>query len=126
VKRLFYVALGLITTILLPAAVSAQRPRIQTLKSPVVHPDRTVTFALKAPDARKVELSAQLMKGNQALEADTGGVWKITLGPVEPNLYPYFFIVDGLSVADPNNANIFPNERFKISLVDIPGDEPAI
>jgi 1,4-alpha-glucan branching enzyme len=120
-KRLFLVALGLITTILLPAVVSAQRPRIQPLESPVVHPDRTVTFALKAPDAKKVELSGQFIKGNQALKPDTGGVWKITLGPVEPNLYPYFFVVDGISVADPNNPNLFPNERFKSSMVDIPG-----
>jgi enterochelin esterase family protein len=34
--------------------------------------------------------------------------------------------VDGVSVADPNNVNIFPNERFKSSLVDIPGEQPAI
>jgi enterochelin esterase-like enzyme len=125
-KRTFLVALGLITTILLPAVVSAQRPWVQPMESPVVHPDRTVTFALKAPDAKKVELSTQFIKGNQALKPDTGGVWKITLGPVEPNLYPYFFVVDGLSVADPNNPNLFPNERFKSSMVDIPGDQSAI
>ena len=48
------------------------------------------------------------------------------MGPVEPNLYPYSFVVDGVSVADPNNPDIFPNEGFKNKLVDIPGDKPSI
>jgi enterochelin esterase family protein len=35
-------------------------------------------------------------------------------------------VIDGVSVADPNNVLIFPNENFKNSLVDILGDTPAI
>ena len=104
----------------------AQAPRPPQHKSPVVHPDRTVTFNFRAPNARKVELSAQFLKGNQPLTADTNGVWSITVGPVEPNLYPYNFVVDGVSVADPANQEFFPNERFKTSLVDIPGDQPSL
>lgn len=106
--------------------VQAQRAWVQPIESPIVHPDRTVTFYFKAPNARKVELSAQCLKGNQALAADTNGLWRITVGPVEPNLYPYNFIVDGVSVADPNNPNIFPNERFKSSLLDIPDQPPSL
>lgn len=106
--------------------VNAQRPWVQPVESPIVHSDRTVTFNFKAPNAQKVELSAQFIRGNQPLTRNESGLWTITLGPVEPNLYPYHFIVDGVSVADPNNPNLFPNERFKSSLVDIPGEEPAI
>jgi enterochelin esterase family protein len=40
--------------------------------------------------------------------------------------YPYCFVVDGISVPDPINIFIFENERFKNSLVDIPGDNPLI
>lgn len=111
----------------LAANVHAQsRPWVQPTESPVVHSDRTVTFNFKAPNAKRVELSAQFIKGNQPLKANPSGIWSLTLGPVEPNLYPYNFIVDGIAVADPNNLNIFPNERFKSSLVDIPGEKPAI
>lgn len=110
----------------LPSAASAQAPRPRQVDSPIVHPDRTVTFNLRAPNAKKVEVSTQFTRGNQELKADTNGVWSITLGPVEPNLYPYNFIVDGVSVADPANLHLFPNERFKSSLVDIPGDEPSV
>lgn len=110
----------------LTVSAEAQSPRPAQLQSPVVHPDRTVTFNLRAPSAKKVELSAQFLRGNQPLTIDTNGVWSITVGPIEPNLYPYNFVVDGLSVADPNNQNLFPNERFKASLVDIPGDQPLL
>ncbi len=109
-----------------PSSVSAQRPRPAPIESPVVHPDRTVTFRFRAPNARKVEVSTQFTRGNQELKPDTNGLWSVTLGPAEPNLYPYHFIVDGVSVADPNNLHLFPNERFKSSLVDIPGEQPAI
>lgn len=107
-------------------AAHAQRSWVQPIESPLVHPDRTVTFNFKAPGAKKVELTAQFMKGNRPLQVDSNELWSITLGPIEPNLYPYNFIVDGVAVSDPNNANIFPNERFKGSLVDIPGEKPAL
>jgi len=110
----------------LSVELKAQRPWIQPIESPILRPDRMVTFTFKAPNARMVELSSQFLKEPQAMKRDTSGVWSITLGPVEPNLYPYYFIVDSVAVADPNNVNIFPNERFKSSLVDIPGLTPAI
>jgi enterochelin esterase family protein len=94
--------------------------------SPVVNADGSVTFSFVAPKANKVELNAQFAKGLQALKKDDKGVWSITLSSIEPNIYPYNFVVDGISVADPANQDIFPNERFKSSLVDVPGAKPAI
>jgi enterochelin esterase-like enzyme len=107
-----------------PAA--APPPRLPPLESPIVRDDRTVTFALRAPNARAVELAGQFVKGPQPMTRDESGVWRITLGPIEPNLYPYNFVVDGLSVADPANAQIFPNERFKASLLDVRGAEAPL
>ncbi|MBL9137375.1 MAG: hypothetical protein JNK85_16000 [Verrucomicrobiales bacterium] len=106
----------------LSATAIAQGNRPPPIESPVVRPDRTVTFRLRAPDARKVELSGQFLKGNQMMDKDEAGVWSVTVGPIEPNLYPYQFVVDGMSVADPSNPDLFPNERFKSSLVDIRGE----
>jgi enterochelin esterase-like enzyme len=53
-------------------------------------------------------------------------LWTLTLGPAKPDIYPYQFVVDGISVMDPNNIYCSPNERFKNSLVDIPGETPLI
>ena len=108
-----------------PVAAAPPGPRPAPVLSPEVHPDRKVTFRLQAPGADKVELSGQFLKGNQPMQKDGSGVWSITVGPVEPNLYPYNFVVDGVGVSDPSNPEVFPNERFKPSLVDIPGD-PAL
>jgi enterochelin esterase family protein len=106
----------------LTALAFAQGPRPPAIESPVVHADRTVVFSLRAPNAKSVELSGQFLQGKQPLKNNGEGVWSITVGPVEPDLYPYNFVVDGLSVADPSNLHLFPNERFKPSLVDIPGN----
>ena len=119
-------AAALIVSVSLAGTARAQAPRPPQIQSPVVHPDRTVTFNFKASNAKKVELSAQFLKGNQPMTAGTNGVWSITVGPVEPNLYPYNFVVDGMGVADPVNQDLFPNERFKPSLVDIPGATPSL
>jgi enterochelin esterase-like enzyme len=104
----------------------AQGNRPPPVDSPVVHADRTVTFSVRAPNAQKVELSGQFQKANQPLAKDTNGVWSLTVGPLEPNLYPYNFVIDGIGVADSANQDLFPNERFKASLVDIPGDTPSL
>ncbi|HAB15165.1 MAG TPA: esterase [Verrucomicrobiales bacterium] len=106
--------------------VHAQPSRPPQLQSPVVHSDRTVTFSVRAPNAQNVELSGQFQKGNQPMTRDTNGVWSTTVGPIEPNLYPYNFVIDGVGVADSANQDLFPNERFKSSLVEIPGDKPSL
>jgi enterochelin esterase family protein len=60
------------------------------------------------------------------LEKDTSGIWRVTGPPVTPDNDPYTFTVDNVQIADPNNTYIFANERFKRSIVDVPGDKPLI
>ncbi len=57
---------------------------------------------------------------------DSIGVWSVTNGPVTPDIYPYSFLVDDVNVMDPANVDYFPNERFKASLVNVPGNTPLI
>jgi enterochelin esterase family protein len=109
-----------------PLLAQAPRPRPQPIVSPEIHADRTVTFRFRAPAATVVELSGQFLKANQPMTVDAAGVWSVTVGPVAPNLYPYNFVVNGVSVADPGNMRVFPNERFKASLLDVPADPPAL
>lgn len=112
--------------LLVVAHALAQPARLAPVVSPVINPDRTVTFRLRAPDAAKVELSGQFLPANQPLRKDESGVWSATVGPVAPDLYPYNFVVDGVGVADPGNQYVFPNEGFKASLLDIPDAEPSL
>jgi enterochelin esterase-like enzyme len=118
--------LALVAGLGIAASAPAQPSRQPPVTSPVVNPDRTVTFRFRAPDARKVELSGQFLSGNQSMAKDESGVWSTTVGPVAPDLYPYNFVVDGVGVADPANQYVFPNEGFKASLVDVPDPEPSL
>lgn len=102
------------------------QPQRRALISPEVKPDNRVTFRFSAPQAKEVQLSAQFVKAALPMTKDSDGVWSVTTDPVTPDIYPYNFIVDGLQVADPLNTNIFPNEGFQSSLVEITGKTPLV
>jgi enterochelin esterase family protein len=76
--------------------------------------------------AQRVMLKGEFLTAPVAMTKDTSGVWSVTVPAVKPDIYPYSFNVDSVELADPNNTYIFANERFKRSIVDIPGDEPLI
>ena len=103
-----------------------QPPRGPFVVSPEIHPDKTVTFRYLAPRAKIVKLSGQFQKSPVEMSKDSLGIWSITVGPIKPDIYPYSFQVDGVTVMDPANVAFFPNERFKSSLVDVPGDKPLV
>ena len=79
-----------------------------------------VTFNVLAPDAREVLFSSQFTEGNQPMVRNSRGVWSITVQPAKADIYPYNFIIDGVSVSDPLNTFTFPNENFKASLLTVP------
>src|SRR5688572_11474587 len=107
---------------LIPFTLQAQPPRGPLVVSPQVNQDKTVTFRYLSPSSKEVKLSAQFIKGQVAMTKEAAGIWSVTVGPVNPDIYPYNFVVDGVSVMDPANVSFFPNERFKASLVDVPAD----
>lgn len=120
-KQPFYIIVTLIFT---STTMDAQRP--PSLSSPDVNPDNTVTFRYYSRTAGLVSVSGEFITGRQPMKKDTSGVWSITLGPIKPDIYPYSFWVDSVQLADPNNSLLFANERFKRSLVDIPGNTPLV
>ncbi len=82
-----------------------------------------VTFNISAPRAKEVFFTSQFTQGRLPMTKNSKGIWSITVQPEKADIYPYNFIVDGVSVADPANMNVFPNENFKQSLVEIPDPE---
>ena len=103
---------------------NGQRP--PSISSPDVHPDNTITFRYYSQTAQRVSVSGEMFSAPQQLTKDTSGIWSITVGPVKPDIYPYSFWVDSVLAADPNNTYIFANERFKRSIVDVPGNIPLV
>jgi len=82
----------------------------EPLVSPEAHPDRSVTFRLKAPNAKEVLVRSDL--GTNTLQRDEQGVWSVITEPLEPDIYSYSFLVDGLRIYD------LANPFLKTSLID--------
>ena len=88
------------------------------LASPVVNADNSVTFNVAAPEAQKVEIVGDFLpiekvktgqgeserQGPQALKKNEKGVWSFTSAPLQPELYMYNILVDGVKVTDPLNV----------------------
>ena len=102
----------------------AQRP--PTISSPNVNPDHSITFRYYSKTAQSVTLKGEFLKSPLSFKGDTSGIWTVTVPSVKPDIYPYSFLVDSVEIADPNNTYIFANERFKRSIVEIPGDAPLV
>src|SRR6187401_2334808 len=112
-------------TLLLTCGVMfAQRP--PAISSPDVNPDHSITFRYYSRTAQSVTLKGEFLKSPLLFKGDTSGIWTVTVPPVKPDIYPYSFLVDSVELADPNNTYIFANERFKRSIVEIPGDAPLV
>ena len=91
---------------------------ITATAQPQCNDDGTVTFQYKNDSAKTVMVDVQFA-GRQPMTRNADGLWTATLGPAAPDMYPYCFVVDGVSVMDPQNPLYFPNEGFKNSLLEI-------
>ncbi len=90
------------------------------LLSPEVRADKTVTFRFRAPNAKEVTLAREGAKG-VPMQKDEQGVWSAVTGPLEPDLYGYSFVADGVRLMDPSNPNFKPNLLGATSVVHVPG-----
>lgn len=93
--------------------------------SPEILADHTVTFRLKAPEAKQVGLRAQWTGEKLALTKGAEGVWSLTT-PVAPGVWEYGFNVDGMSILDPGNPAIKPQREPNTSILHLPGDPPKV
>ena len=94
---------------------------IAAMAQPRPNADGTVTFQYKNDSAKNVMVDVQFA-GRKDMTRGADGTWTVTLGPVAPDMYPYCYIVDGVSIMDPENPQYFPNEGFKNSLLEISGN----
>jgi len=107
-----------------PAGAPAQAARPAPLRSPDIHPDRTVTFRLMAPKAADVMVNGSWDNGaNIKMTRDDAGVWSTTVGPLAPQLWGYWFSVDGVRALDPNNAETQRDGARYENLLMISGQE---
>jgi enterochelin esterase-like enzyme len=115
--------LMVVSAILFSFPLGAQ-VRSRAIVSPEVHPDQTATFRITAKDAKTVNLQIPDIKVDKIMEKNETGVWSVTIGPLEPDIYAYVFMVDGTYTVDPMNPNIKRGVGLTTSQVEIPGKQP--
>ncbi|MDX9774121.1 MAG: alpha/beta hydrolase-fold protein [Bacteroidales bacterium] len=102
------------------------------IEFPVINEDGTVSFSLRAPEAKTVVLvnttggwtTDAWPEGPEVpMSKDTDGNWNVTIGPLESELYNYAFIVDGVYALDPGNPlSARDGVRYRSEL-SIPGEK---
>jgi enterochelin esterase-like enzyme len=112
-------------SILAMVAAGVVRGSTQTLPSPpLVSPevgsDRTVTFRFRAPNAAQVTVALEGSE-QQPMRKDAQGVWSLTVGPLDPDIYGYSYFADEVRHVDPLNPLTKPNLLNLSSMVHVPG-----
>jgi enterochelin esterase family protein len=133
-KRFFLV----IACLAIMLGVNAQELTNFMNRTPIISPEigvDHVTFRFFAPQADTVKISGGFtptvkvetnwgemeIPSNLDLTKDDKGLWSITLPLPEPELYTYSFIVDGVSLNDPNNVFMQRDGTRYLSVLLIPG-----
>ncbi len=93
---------------------------VQNAQYPLVHPDRRVTFQLKAPDASQVQVR---IGQTYDMTKASDGTWSVTTPPLVVGFHYYSFVVDGVAVNDPGSETFFGGDR-ESSGIEIP--EPGV
>jgi hypothetical protein len=91
---------------------------------PRINSDGSITFQLKAPGARRVQVQPGGMHNGLGAEQrdmtrDAEGMWTCTIPPGVPGFHYYWFVVDGLVVNDPGSETFFSFGR-QMSAVELP------
>ena len=110
------------------ATLSAQEMHSLMFRKPVKSPEVTeegITFRLRAPKARKVQVSASWLgydPSKAEMTQGQDGTWSVTLPLPSPELYTYNFSVDGITMLDPSNVCVQRDGARYMNAVLIEGD----
>ncbi|MBR1807822.1 MAG: hypothetical protein IJ776_00330 [Paludibacteraceae bacterium] len=120
--------------ILLPIVLGIQA---QTIISPEVHADSTVTFRYSNEKAVTVRLRSDCLlrkpdnswfggkMRTQRMVCDSAGIFSLTTKPLEPEVYQYRFIVNGIYRHDPYNRDSAYVLLHQESIVAVGGNVQA-
>ena len=118
--------LGLLVVLFLTFTSYAQEISSQQgpqISSPVIGANNTVIFNIYSPSASSVSLNGSWVGGeNIQLTKNSEGVWSTTIDPIEPSMYHYNIIIDGISILDPSNPKAMRDGTRYASTLIIPGN----
>ncbi|HBV39250.1 MAG TPA: glycoside hydrolase [Erwinia sp.] len=110
--------------------LAASLPVTPDLSVPVSHyvtqlnADKSVTFRLFAPEAKRVSVvtgSSPDSFVSHDMSKDESGVWSWQSASLAPDLYEYYFDVDGFRSVDTGSRFQKPQRQVNTSLILVPG-----
>jgi enterochelin esterase-like enzyme len=136
-RALWLSTLLLVLMAAMPEARAQERP--EPILSPEVGADDMVTFRIRAPKATEVLVSASVGtlnpkpsgttkaapdQWNMPMQKSADGLWTLTIGPLEPEIYRYAFLVDGMRALDLANSNVNAGGATPWSYFEVAGNPP--
>ena len=120
-KRILFLFFALVAM-----TINAQGYFAPPVQSPEISKDGAVTFKLKAAKADTVRLIIDT-RVDTLMKHTAGETWSITLRDLEPDLYMYYYTVDGMKVLDPENAQVLRDVKSVMNtfVLDPNGDCPV-
>lgn len=115
----------LLTMMAMALAANAQGYFAPPVQSPAIGKDGAVTFKVKAPQADTVKLIIDT-RVDTLMRRQADGTWSITLRDLEPDLYMYYYTIDGMKVLDNDNAQVLRDVKNVMNtfVLDPQGDCP--
>jgi enterochelin esterase family protein len=93
--------------------------------APQVLPDHRITFRTRAPEAAQVVLRfGDVNPKAYPMTKGPDGAWTVTIGPIEPEIYSYYFAIGGAKVIDVANPDVKIGATVSSSIVEVPGNPP--
>lgn len=90
-------------------------------KSPAVTPDGTVTFSIAVPEAKEVKLGGAFSRLTPDEVKNEDGNYIFTFRNVAPDLYDYWFEIDGVKTLDPSNPYVARDIASLSNIFIVPG-----
>lgn len=126
-KNFGILILSCLLLLLTNADALAQRTP-SNLVSPEIHPDGTITFRLKAPNARKVVVSGtwspKSFRSVEMVKKDS--IFEAVVGPVVRDAYEYEYIIDGIPTLDPNVNLVTRDGAWIQNMLIVPGEASKV
>ncbi len=127
IKQILTLFFGIFIFFAVQAQEIQQRQGPQIV-SPDISDDKQISFSVFSENAQSVAVSGSWMSyGEKAeMKKNDNGVWSVTIGPLEPSLYHYNFIIDGVNAIDPANPKAMRDGTRYASTLIIPGTDSKV
>ena len=107
------------------AAAAFAQPNAPRIVSPEVLPDHRITFRIHAPKAAEAVLRfGDVDPKPYPMTKGEYGIWSVTIGPINPEIYLYYFTLDGAKTIDLSNPIMKVGATIDASVVEIMGNPP--